>query len=171
MQRTILKTTYWIAIITLCLWATITITINFFPFEFSNQISRSVFERISFSWVPIIILLTLTGTIKYNETRTQTTNKIVLTVCASFLSVIINFMMIFSDMCSTTTTNIFFINKQNNSIKIVERSFGCGAWDSSPATISVSKVREITPYLIWVSKVDTNKINKNEWVRIQNKEE
>lgn len=77
-------------------------------------------------------------------------------------------MTLFAGMCDWTTDKIFFKNKQNSSIKIVQRSFGCGATDSSPATLKVFKVREITPYLIWVTSIDTNQINKVDWKRIEN---
>jgi hypothetical protein len=72
--------------------------------------------------------------------------------------------------CAWTTDKVFFENKQNSSVKIVQRHFGCGATDSSYPTVKVFRVREITSDLIWVTEIDTTQIDKSEWIRIENEE-
>ena len=60
-------------------------------------------------------------------------------------------------------------NRSNKSVRIVKRDFGCGATDSSPETVQIFKITQITPLFIYVSKVDTSKLEKKDWVRISEK--
>ena len=69
-------------------------------------------------------------------------------------------------MC-TSTYNTYFVSKENNSIKIVNRSTGCGAVDSGPPADAILKIRELTSYLRCIQDfVDTNTIDKSQWVRV-----
>ena len=170
MQR-FLKIVFWTSFLLPCFWVVTAISGNFVPLEFSNNDSEFIYDSIRGFGFPIAVMFTLTGTIKSKDTAGTIATKNVLTIVAAALSFFIIVMTAFAGMCDWTTDKIFFENKQNSSIKIVQRSFGCGATDSSPATLKVFKVREITPYLIWVTSIDTNQINKSEWTRIENKEQ
>ena len=141
---------------------------SFIPIEFADNNYEFIYDSLRFYGFPIAIMLSLTGTIKKKDESGQIAVKVFLTFCVSAFSVFIMFMTLFSGMCDWTTNKVFFENKQNTSIKIVQRDFGCGATDSSPATIKLFKIKEITPLLIWVTDIDTNQINKSEWSRIQN---
>lgn len=162
-----LKIIYWTSILLLCFWVLTAILGTFIPLEFANNDSEFVFDSIRFYGFPIAIILTLTGTIKEKDTSGVITTKIIWTLCVSAFSIFVMIMTLFAGMCDWTTDKVFFERKQNSSIKIVQRSFGCGAMDSSPATLKVFKISEITPYLIWLTKIDTNKINRSEWTRIE----
>ena len=166
MQR-ILKTVYWTSILILCLWILTTIFGTFIPLEISNSNFEIIYDRIRFYGIPIAIILTLTGTIKNKDTAGTVTIKVFATIVISLFSVFVMVMTLFAGMCDWTTENVIFENKLNPSTKIVQRSFGCGATDSSPATLKVFKVKEITPFLIWTTTIDTNQINKSEWTRIE----
>lgn len=112
-------------------------------------------------------MLTLTGTIKSKDTWGIIAAKVTLMAVISMLSVVIMARSALSEMCDWTTRKAIFENKQNASIKIVERHFGCGATVNSPGTYKAFKVREIAPYLIWVTTIDTNQIDKSEWTRVE----
>ena len=170
MQR-FLKIVFWTSILLPCFWVLTAILGNFVPLEFSNNYSEFIYDSIRGFGFPIAVMLTMTGTIKSKDKAGIIATKLVLTIVAAAFSFFIIVMTAFAGMCDWTTDKIFFENKQNSSIKIVQRSFGCGATDSSPATLKVFKVSEITPYLIWVTSIDTNQINKSEWIRIENKEQ
>jgi hypothetical protein len=75
--------------------------------------------------------------------------------------------ILFLNMCDWTTNKVFFKNINDPSTLIVQRSFGCGATDSSLPKIEVSKTIQITPYFIWVTDIDTTQINKSEWTRVE----
>ena len=48
--------------------------------------------------------------------------------------------MMFLNMCTYSTGDVLFLNRENNEIIIAERYFGCGATDSSPASMSIEKI-------------------------------
>lgn len=166
MQR-FLKIIYWTSILLLCFWILTAILGNFIPLEFAYNDSEFIYDSIRFYGFPIAILLTLTGTIKEKDTSGVIATKIFGTIFVSAFSVFVMFMTLFAGMCDWTTDKVFFENNKNPTTKIVQRSFGCGATDSSPATIKLFKVREFTRHLIWITSVDTSQINKNEWTRIE----
>ena len=124
-----------------------------------------MFDGIRFYGFPVAIILTLTGTIKKKDTTGTMVLKIFITIVISAFSLLVMIMALFAGMCDWTTDKVFFENKHRTSTKIVQRSYGCGATDGSAATIKIVKVKEITPYLIWVASIDTTKINKGEWTR------
>ena len=163
----ILKIVRWTSIIFLCFFGLITILKIFSPLEFANDNSEYTFIIIGFYGFPIAVsVLILTGMIKRRHSLGFIITKIVLAIVGYVGSVFVITIMLFAAMCGWTTDKVFFENKQNPSTKIVQRRFGCGAGDSSPATIKVFKIREISSDFIWATKIDTTKIDKSEWVRI-----
>jgi hypothetical protein len=166
MQR-LSKIVSWTSIVLLFIWILTPIFGTFIPLEFSNNHYEYIYDSIRFFGIPIAIFLILVGTIKRIDTSGIIATKIFTAMIISAFAVFIMFMTVFAGMCDDTTDKVFFENKQRPSTKIVQRSFGCGATDSSPATMKVSQIREITPYLIWVTSVDTNQIDKSEWNRIK----
>lgn len=166
MQR-FLKIVYWTSILLICFWVLTAISGNLIPLEFADNDSEFIYDYIRFYGLPIAIMLTLTGTLKGKDPSFIIAAKIFLTLCIAGLSILFVFMSLITSMCDWTTHEVFFESRQNPSIRIVQRSYGCGATDSSPATYSLFKVRELSPYLIWVTKADTNQINKDEWRRVE----
>ena len=171
-SQRLLKIIRWTSIIFLCLWILIPVLGFFIPLEFANKNSELIYTKIRFCGLPIAaILLVLTYKIKNKHTPILIVYKIILAIGVAFLFYFIAAIILLgSSMCAWTTDKVFFENRQNHSVKIVQRSFGCGATDSDYPTVKVFKIREITPVFIWVTKIDTNKINKNEWIRIENTE-
>jgi hypothetical protein len=163
----ILKIVYWTSILLLCFWTLTAIFGTFIPLEISNNDVEVTYDNIRFYGFPIAIILTLSGTVKTKDAARTILTKVFTTVIISAISVFIMFLTLFTGMCDWTTEKVFFENKHKPTTKIVLRSFGCGATDSSPATLKIFKVREITSSLIWVTSLDTNQINKSEWTRIE----
>jgi len=161
-----LKIVYWTSIFLICFWLLAALLEPFIPLEFANNEGEYVYDSIHFYGLPIVIMLTLTGTIKKKDALGLIVAKIFGTICAAAFSAFVMIATLLAGMCDWTTDRVFFENKQNPSIKIVQRSYGCGAIDSSPATLKVFKVREIAPYLIWVTNIDTSQINKSEWTMV-----
>lgn len=166
MQR-LLKIVYRTSNFLLSFWLLTAIFGTFITLEISNHHYEFIYDNIRFFGIPVAIILTLTGTIKQGDTTEKITTKVCMTIIIAMVVVFIMIMTLFAGMCDWTTDKVFFESKQSSATKIVQRSFGCGATDSSPATIRLFKVREFTPYLIWVTSVDTNQINKSEWTRIE----
>ena len=165
-MQVFLKMVFCISILLLCFWIVVPVFGFFIPLELAK--GEFIYESIRGFGFPIAVMLTLTGTIKSNDTFGEIATKVFLTICVSGFSIFFMVMTLFTGMCDYSTDKVLFENKKNSSIKIVQRSFGCGATDSSPATLSIFKVKEITPYLIWVTSIDTNQINKSDWISIEN---
>jgi hypothetical protein len=127
-------------------------------------------EKIRFFGLPVAILLTLFGTLKQKDAATTRMIKIVLTICVAIFSVFILFMTVFASMCRWTNNKVLFENKNDKTTKIVLRDFGCGATDSGSPTYKVCKIKSISPLLVWVTNIDTTKIDRVTWQRVENKE-
>lgn len=167
-MQILLKVIYRTAVPLLIFWLGAAVLSNFVPLEFESQNIEYWYYYIRFYGVPITIVFTLTGTLKRKETLVEIISKIVLTIFACFGSVVILTIMIFvGGMCAWTTNKVLFEHKIESTIKIEKRSFGCGATDSNPSKIGIFKVRNFTTYFIWVSSIDTNEINKSEWLRVK----
>lgn len=70
-------------------------------------------------------------------------------------------------MCRWTNGKILFTSSKNHSTKIILREYGCGATDSGKPNYKVCKVKYLSSSFIWVTRIDTTKINKIVWKRIQ----
>ena len=139
--------------------------------EFTHDSDEIFFDQIWFFGLPIAILFTLTGTLKREDTKGTAFAKTISTILFAFLPFLFAIATALSGLCSWTTEKILFENKNDKSTKIVLRDFGCGAVDSTSPTPGVFKIKYYTSHFIWVSEIDTNKIDKNLWIRIENKRE
>ena len=169
-MQTSRKIIYWVSLALIFVFVIIPFVGQFTPLEITNHNFQSLFEQLRFFGLPIVILLTLFGTLKPKDTLSTKTTKIILTICVSLLSVYILFMSIWAGMCRWTNNKVLFNNVHDKTIKIVLRDFGCGATDSGSPTYKVCKIKNILPSLIWVTEIDTTKIDRQIWQRVVNRE-
>lgn len=164
------KIIYWTSIAVICVFTIIPFLAKFVRLEISNQGFRNVFDQIRFFIFPVAILLTLFGTIKSKDTTDTKTIKIILTVGASLISVFILAMKMFAGMCEWTTNKILFRKVDDKMTLIVLRDFGCGATDSGLSLNKVCKTKNLFPSVIWVTEIDTSKIDRKVWQRVAGQE-
>jgi len=165
-----LKIVHWISIISICFLVLVLVFWYFIPLEFANTHRESHYSAICFlGFVIAGIVFILTRKIERKHTSNLIVVKIVLVFCFLILSFFVMMEVGFNNLCSWTTNKVLFENKQNHSIKIVQRSFGCGATDSSYPIIKEFQIKEFTSDFVLITEIDTNQINKNEWVRIENR--
>lgn len=162
------KIIYWTSLGLILLFIMVSVLENFTPLEFTNNDYQDLFEEIQFWVLPIAILLTLFGTLKSKDSAANKGIKIALTISISILTFFFLFMLAFN-MCAWTTDKTLFYNTNNKASKIVLRDFGCGATDSGYPTYKVCKIRNISPLFIWVTGIDTTKIDKQIWLSVENK--
>jgi hypothetical protein len=143
---------------------------HFLPLVFTNDNIPDTFEEARFYVLPILILLTLFGTIKRPDNEGANALKIVSTVIVSLFTSVVLFFSAFSGMCRWTTGETLFQNRNDENTNIVLREFGCGATDSGSPTYKVCKVKTIISGLQWIVNVDTTKIDRSEWQRTSNQE-
>ncbi|HLA57354.1 MAG TPA: hypothetical protein VK622_01265 [Puia sp.] len=72
-------------------------------------------------------------------------------------------------MCAYSNDIVLFENKANANLKIVERSYGCGAYDSDMPKYEVFKVRSFGKFVRYIAKTDTLALNRNEWTAVNTK--
>lgn len=157
---------YWSLITILCFWILSAVISIYLDIEFTNESWKSYYELYGFSGIIIIIISSTIRSSKKSDSDIMTAFKIILVtllpIGLGYLCMLIGFV---TCVC-TSTYSTYFVNKENNSIKIVSRSTGCGALDSGPPANAILKVRELTSYLRWIQDfVDTNTIDKREWIR------
>jgi len=121
--------------------------------------------------IPLAILLTLSGTLKKDDPVIAVIVKIGATVFVSAVSLYILALVSLGDMCTSTVVRTLFENKYNHSDKIVLRSFGCGATDSTSPTYGVVRAKYLTSHLFWRTDIDTTKLDRTVWVRVVDKGE
>jgi hypothetical protein len=155
-----------ILIILFCIFTLFLIVKQFLPLEYADNNSEYLFENLFFLGFPTTLLLTLFFTLKEKDGIGMTIGKIAITIVVAVGFILMIGMLALENMCDWSTERTIFENKQNNSIKIVDRSFGCGATDSGAPTHTIFRIREITGYFIWATKIDTNTIDKSKWNRI-----
>ncbi|HSC38531.1 MAG TPA: hypothetical protein VLD19_11680, partial [Chitinophagaceae bacterium] len=73
-------------------------------------------------------------------------------------------------MCLWTTEKVLFVSKNNPSVKIILRSFGCGATDSTSPNTGVVKATYYTSHFFILSPIDTTKIDRTIWLPVNDKE-
>ncbi len=169
-MQTSSKIIYWTSLVLIFIFVIVPFVGQFTPLEFTNANFQSLFEQFRFFGLPPVILLTLFGTLKAKDSSATKTTKIVLTICVSLFSVFILFLSIWAGMCRWTNNKVLFTNLNDKTTKIVLRDFGCGATDSGSPTYKVCKIKTILPSLIWVTGIDTTKIDRKIWQRVDNKE-
>jgi hypothetical protein len=168
-MQTICKTIYWASLTLIFVFVIVPFIGQFIPLEFTDDNFQNFFEQFRFFGLPIAILLTLFGTLKHTDATATKTTKIVLTICITLFSVFVLSMTVFAGMCRWTNNKVLFENKNDKTKKIVLRDFGCGATDSGSPTYKVCKIKTISPLLIWVRDLDTTKIDRRIWQRVDNK--
>ena len=167
-MQTFSRIIYWTSLVSIFGFVIVPFIGQFTPLEFTDDGFKDKFEHFRFFGLPIVILLTLFGTLKPKDSTVNKTTKIVWTVCISVASFFILFMSIWAGMCRWTSNRDLFENVNDKTTKIVLRDFGCGALDSGSPTYKVCKIKNILPLLIWVTEIDTTKIDRQIWQRADN---
>jgi len=171
-MKSFLKLVYFGSLTFIILLLLVQILLKITQLEFSEEKYQENFDSIFFFGIPIAIELTLARLgLKTNLSRHQTKSIIIRTTfiaVACFLLFIFYFFTTFgSSMCTWVTGETLYKNTSKKSQRVVKRYFGCGATDSSPATVAISKLQDITPLFVYVTDVDTNKLDKTVWVRLK----
>lgn len=135
------------------------------PVEFADPGVRDKFSVYSMYILSLAILLTLAGTIKKEDTVAAMLSKIILTVFVSFLPYAFLVISTFFDFCSWSDGKILYEKKTDPNIRIIERCYGCGAYDSSYPDFQVFRMTPVTSLFYWTVKADTTALDRSKWTR------
>jgi len=169
-MKVVSKLIFWLSIFLIFVFVVLPIVIDFTSLEFANDHYKSEYEEIRFYLLPIIIWLTLFGTIKKKYSRERISVTVGLTVLASVVSFLFLFFSVFAGMCAWTDNKTLFIKADDPTTKIILRDYGCGATDSGSPIYKTFKVKRLTSYLVSVNYIDTTKIDKTHWLYVNRKE-
>ena len=168
-MQTSSKIIFWTSVTFIFFLVIVPFVAQFTPLEFTDGKLRNSIEQFRFFGLPVIILLTLFGTLKSKDRPEIKIAKVVLTIVVSATPVLIFFAIAFGGRCHWTESKTLFEKNNEKTTKMVLREFGCGATDSGRPTYKVAKVKKVYPALIWVTDIDTTKIDRNTWQRIDKK--
>jgi hypothetical protein len=132
---------------------------QYLPFEFANMKIAERFYGLVWCTFPIATLLTLV------RQQTKRVLKVITVVVAIASLPILGLYAFGVGMCSYSTDNILFINKSDSSLKIIERHYGCGAYDSDLPKYEFFKMKYLTQQILYSKKIDTLLIDKGIWIR------
>ena len=76
---------------------------------------------------------------------------------------------IFGDMCSWTDRETLFVNKEDKSVQIIKREYGCGAWDSGAPMVKDFRVEECLGCFRSTKEIDVESLDKNNWISLVEK--
>ena len=142
----------------------------FIPYQIiNNDFERSFFDFKLYS-VIIAIFLTSFGISKSKLTLYGIIEIISITIGASLFYYIVLVVTMFASMCAYTNRTELYQNKDNQNTKIIIREYGCGAGDSDFPSIHVHKVHTFNNKIEYYTDIDTNQINKNEWIKVDDME-
>ena len=113
-----------------------------------------------------LILLTLFGTLKKKDKPLEKFGKIIATIAGTTLIIFILVISIFTDMCNWYDDKIIYENKNGNQ-KIIIRKYGCGSTDSGPPATEVHHVKYYSTLFISYVEIDTNSIDKTDWLEVK----
>ena len=165
MVKIIFRVIFWSSLLFLAifLW---TITIGqIINYEFRDYKIAGDFYNIIFGGIPIAILLTLFGTLKKHHGKTRR----ILTIFATVGLTALTFMFLLNNLFTIgfgvwTTFNIAYEHKADFERQIREQRYDVGAFGYGG-----DRVVEVKPFakLFWkVTPVDTTKIDKTKWKRV-----
>ncbi len=164
----ILKAIYYLSIAILIFWFLVTALLAFGPIEITGHLEYS-YQTWRFFSIAFAILFTLAGTLGQNDSFGIWVVKIILTLIIDAFVMFVMLMAVLGNMCSNSDGQVLFQSKSDLSDKIVVRYFGCGATDSTPATLSIAHIKYFTPHVFIVKEkhMDTTTIDHSKWVRVQ----
>lgn len=134
------------------------------PYEFADYKIKHKFYDTIMQGLPITILLTLFRTIKPKKTKIQNLTLLGLTILTSILSFFVMVSLIFHIGFGTWMTITTIYRHKTESKEIKDQLFDVGALGYGG-----QRIVEIKPTLkFWIlpTKIDTAKMNKNEWILV-----
>ena len=160
-MQVIKETVFWTAIAFILLTIFSLTVGQILPYEFADYKIMHKFYDTIMQGLPFAILLTLFGTIKRKNTKTQNFTFLGITVLISITLFFILVSLMFRIGFGAWTT-VSTIYKHKTEDKVIEEQL----FDAGALGYGGQRIVEIKPLLkYWVLpiKIDTLKINKNEW--------
>lgn len=139
----------------------------FLPLQIiDDTLSRKIFDYKLYT-IPIAVFFVYLELIKTKSTFTDFIILVLISVSSTVMYYILSSLIIFMSMCGYVNRTTLYENKTNSNIQIIIREYGCGAFDSGLPIVHVHKVQNFFNKVEYYTEIDTNKINPNEWIRVE----
>ena len=136
---------------------------RYIPIEFSKSGLRDVYYDIIYFCLPLSIICFIYFKVRNPSYRSA------LIVLIGIISAIILGLAFFAKFMCGFTNEIVFVDRNNPTHLIVQRSYGCGAYDSALPNYETYEVRPLNFILNFVKMVDTTKIDRTIWIKVNNR--
>ncbi len=73
-------------------------------------------------------------------------------------------------MCSYSTVKTLYVRKGFNLSSIIVRDYGCGAYDSDMPKYEIVNQIDVFSLIHITPTIDTSRINKNNWTKVETKD-
>jgi membrane protease YdiL (CAAX protease family) len=141
------------------------VSFSVFSLEFKSKTFGSTLYLYLLFLIPISIILTLAGTL--NKKNTNNRNWVIggltiLLVVATFL--IMGSLLMHLTFGGWTNETILYRAKHNSNVSINEQIWGVGALGYNRNRTRIVKLKPVLKYLYQVTLVDTGRLEKAEWI-------
>ena len=137
------------------------------PLHFASLDAEDNYEGIRAIIAAICIVVAMSGIIKKSDGVGIKVLKIGFAIIVTIVLLFVLVLLTFADgMCRWSTLDVLFQKKDNPSIQIVRRDFGCGAVDSSAPLADIIEAHYIGAGLMLTFPADTAKLDRSAWVRV-----
>ena len=164
MKKKISLILFYSGILFFILYISLRITLAESSLQFKDD--GRAFDLFELFAIPIAIISLLFGIVLIKQSNPALKT---LLVIGAFVSATIVFVMLlmssFLNLCNTDYTKLY-INKKDPSLKIVESSFECGAFDGSANIKHIVQIKEYPFGLITVNTADTTNIRMSNWLKV-----
>jgi membrane protease YdiL (CAAX protease family) len=157
-------TIFWLTITFFALLFTGLVIFSLFSLEFrkSNDGNNLYFYLIFF--IPLALLLTMTGTIKKKNSKDKNWGIAGLTIFIAIAVFVIMFSLLLQvSFGGWTNEAILYRNNKNKNISINQQIWDVGALGYDRGSTRIVELRPIFNYFYQVKKVDTTTLDKSEW--------
>lgn len=158
------KTIFWVSIFWIVTCLFILTAGRFLPFEFSDASTAQSFYVLVGCTFPLAFISILA---KPSKSKTL---KALIIIIAVISVPFFAFYSFAAGMCGYITDKTLFVNKTDSSLKIIERHYDCGAYDSDMPKYEYFKVKQLTKQILYSKKIDTTNISKETWQRKSSKQ-
>ena len=136
--------------------------------EFANTSHADNFFGFGIISIPVLALTYFLKNIKEQEHWFSILGKVLAGAFFTIIFLVLIAISTFGNMCSWTTSKVLYTNIKNPGIQIVERDFGCGATDSSPAIKRNFKIKKFAVVFFTATEVELADLDTSEWAYASN---
>jgi membrane protein CcdC involved in cytochrome C biogenesis len=161
MQK-IFKFLFFTSLVLIAIWIIAGLVFTCLPIEFTNFEVKNKYLFTRLYGFPFAVLITLVYPIKKQDEAKSISRKLTIAILLSTLSfLVLCFLTV--QICGWINREVLFVSKKTRSTTIERRSHDCGIFDSSEQDTTF-KIRRFAGIFIWAIKIDTSKLNKEDWV-------